>query len=109
MNKDEILNKAKKEMNNEYEETENNSVIKASVYFMIVICVTLWIIRVIHADVKGLEIVTSSESLIILCGYAGFLQISLYKKLKEKINLYIGLVLMIAFVASFINFIIQIF
>lgn len=109
MNRETILTKAKSSKNEEYENSVINDLMKHSTIFLVIVCIVLFFIRVIHADIKNLEIVTSSEALVIMCGASCFNSLSLYRKLKDRKNLYIGLMLLILFVISFGSFALRLF
>ncbi|MCR1897506.1 DUF6442 family protein [Irregularibacter muris] len=109
MNREEILAKAKGSKNQEYENNIANGLMKQSTIFLAIICIILFFIRVIHADIQDLQRATSSEAVVIMCGVSCFNSLSLYKKLKDKRNLYLGLLLLIFFVISFINFMLGLF
>lgn len=109
MDRETILAKAKNSKNEEYENSIVNNLIKRNTIFLVVICIVLFFIRVIHADIRNLEIVTNSEALVIMCGVSSFNILSLYGELKERKNLYIGLVLLIFFIISLVGLILRLF
>lgn len=108
MSKD-ILERARQEANSEYEDSVYNDILKKSVVFLGIMCAALWIIRGVHADIYSLKIVTASESIIIFSGFASFVSLMSYGKLKEKKNLYLGLIQGMFAVGFFINFLLSLF
>lgn len=109
MDRETILAKAKLSKNQEYENSVIYNLMKSSTIFLIIICIVLFFVRVIHADIKDLELVTSSEALVIMCGVSSFNVLTLYRKLKDRKNLYIGLFLLVLFIISLMSFILSLF
>lgn len=98
MKKEEILKQAQNEKNNEYEENEYNLILSKSVLLITGLCTFFWLTKIIHADMVGLETVSSFEFPAILMGYAMFVYLGLFVKLKNKWHLMCGIFFAIGFV-----------
>lgn len=104
MDKDEILRKAQKDRNGEYEEKTYSRILNGSVFVVVGLCVFFWLSKNIHADLMGLEQVSAFEFPAILMGYASFVYLGTFMKLKSKWHLVCGIFFTIGFVIFLVQY-----
>ena len=88
MKKEEILQKARREGNGEYEEGVQGRIMTRSALAVVALCAFFWLARVFQADRLGLA-----------TGYAAFVHLWMYARLKTRVNLVGGLCCLVGFLA----------
>ena len=104
MKKAEILEKARLEKNQEYEEGIYQEILKQSWLVVVILCIFFFITKVVYADLHQLEYSNAHEFPAFLLGYTAFIYLSLYRKSKEQTNLWIGLVALLSSIGFIIAY-----
>ena len=93
MKKEEILQKARREGNGEYEEGVQGRIMTRSALAVVALCAFFWLDRL------GLPEVDAWELPAIATGYAAFVHLWMYARLKTRVNLVGGLCCLVGFLA----------
>ena len=99
MKKEDILQKARKEGNGEYEERIQGRIMTRSALAVVALCAFFWLARVFQADRLALPEVDAWELPAIATGYAAFVHLWMYARLKTRVNLVGGLCCLVGFLA----------
>ena len=84
MKKEDILQKARSEGNGEYEERIQGRIMTRSALAVVALCAFFWLARVFQADRLGLAEVGAWELPAIATGYAAFVHLWMYARLKTR-------------------------
>lgn len=107
MKKEDILQKARKEGNGEYEERIQGRIMTRSALAVVALCAFFWLARVFQADRLALPEVDAWELPAIATGYAAFVHLWMYARLKTRVNLVGGLCCLVGFLAFTARFLIE--
>lgn len=106
MNKEEILKKARKEQNEEYENAVSRKATATGSIALAIICGIIFAIKVVVSDIRGLEkVIPFYDTLAILMGYVSVVYFTIYQKIKERKYLLISIAFLIAFAFCIFKFI----
>ncbi|MDD3340535.1 MAG: DUF6442 family protein [Lachnospiraceae bacterium] len=107
MNKEDVLNKARQEENEEFENTVSQKATVIGSIALAIICGMIFAIKVIVSDMRGLEkVIPFYDTLAVLFGYVSVVYFAVYKKINEKKYLLISMGALIIFglcIFKFIN------
>ena len=99
MKKEDNLQKARKEGNGEYEERIQGRIMTRSALAVGALCAFFWLGRVVQGDRLGLTEVDDRGLPAIATGYAAFVHLWMYARLKTRVNLVWGLCCLVGFLA----------
>lgn len=98
MDKNEILKRSRKEGNSEYETMVSLDALGKSVWALTGICIIFAFVKIILSDIRELEsVIPFWEFPAILFTYSSALNLYIYKKIKSKTNLIVGILSLIGF------------
>lgn len=107
MEKEDILNKAKQEKNEEFENSINQKAATKGSIALAVICIIIFSIKVVMSDMKGLEqVIPIYDTLAILTGYVTVVYFFIYRKIQEKKYLLISVAALIIFAVCMYKFVV---
>ena len=104
MKKEEILRRARQEGNGEYEEQVRGQILRYSTLAIVGLCAAFWLVRAGHAWASGLAQADVWDYPAIATGYAAFVHLWMYRRLKMRVNLVGGLCCLAAFVIFSVQF-----
>ena len=104
MDREEILQRAKKERSSEYEQTVYQKILSRSVFWVMALCAFFWLVKVIHGDLAGLPQVHAYEFPAILMGYAAYVYLGTFSRLKSRWHLICGSLFALGFVIFVVQF-----
>ncbi len=104
MDREEILQRAKKERSSEYEQTVYQKILSRSVFWVMALCAFFWLVKVIHGDLAGLPQVHAYEFPAILMGYAAYVYLGTFFRLKSRWHLICGSLFALGFVIFVVQF-----
>ncbi|MCC0637413.1 MULTISPECIES: DUF6442 family protein [unclassified Clostridioides] len=106
MNKEAVLNKAKLEKNEEFENTVSQKATAIGSIALAIICGVVFAVKVVVSDMRGLEKVTPFyDILAVLTGYVSVVYFVVYRKINEKKYLLISIGALIIFALCIFKFI----
>ncbi len=97
MKKEDILQKARREGNNEYEQQRYDRIMRRSALAVFALCAFFWLARSIRAGMAGLAD-GAFELPAIVTGYAAFIELWTWHRLRGRMQLVCGLLFLAGFV-----------
>lgn len=104
MKKEEILRRAQLEGNGEYEDHVQLQILRRSVLVILGLCAVFWLVRASRAWMAGASQANVWDYPAIATGYAAFVHLWMYRRLKMRVNLVGGLLCLLAFVIFVVQF-----
>ena len=104
MKKEEVLRRAQLEGNGEYEDQVQLQILRRSVLVILGLCAAFWLVRASRAWMAGDSQANVWDYPAIATGYAAFVHLWMYRRLKMRVNLVGGLCCLLGFVIFVVQF-----
>ena len=104
MEKEEILRRARKEGNAEYEEQIQGRILRYSVLAIVGLCGLFWLVRAGRAWAAGMPQVNAWDYPAIATGYGAFVYLWMYRRLGRRMDLLCGVCCLLGFVIFGVQF-----